>query len=114
LIELGAGDASKSIYLLESFQKKDIEFTYYPIDISQNVINLIEENLHKKLPTLKIKGLHGEYLDLLKQQSEKSQKPKVVLFLGSNIGNMTFSDAIEFCKNVHKLLNSGDLFFIGF
>jgi len=114
LIELGAGDASKSSFLLQALQKTDAEFTYYPIDISSNAIASLEKELPKTLPSLKITGLNGEYLDMLKQQTERSKKSKVVLFLGSNIGNMTSPDAIIFCEQVRKLLNPGDLLFIGF
>src|SRR5690349_13141826 len=34
LVELGAGDASKSLHLFESLLKHGAQFTYYPIDIS--------------------------------------------------------------------------------
>src|ERR1700722_18830439 len=39
IVELGAGDATKSAYLLEALLKHEIDFTYYPIDISKNIIN---------------------------------------------------------------------------
>lgn len=115
LIELGAGDASKSIFLLKALlKKKDVNFAYYPIDISSNVINTLEKKLPKKLPSLKIKGLNGEYLDMLKHQTAHSKQPKVILFLGSNIGNMPNTEALEFCKRIREFLNPNDLFFIGF
>jgi len=114
LIELGAGDASKSTFLLKALLQHHAEFTYYPIDISSNVINNLEYNLPRDLPSLNMKGLNGEYLTMLKQQTEQSKKPKVILFLGSNIGNMQLSDAIEFCRNIHQLLKENDLLFIGF
>src|SRR5688572_13709206 len=42
LVELGAGDALKSTYLLKYLADQHAGFTYYPIDISGNVI----DNLH--------------------------------------------------------------------
>src|SRR6201992_4144426 len=36
LIELGPGDATKSLHLLKELQKEQVDFTYYPIDISSN------------------------------------------------------------------------------
>src|SRR3982751_4630804 len=35
LIELGAGDGTKTAVLIEHFLKKGLDFTYSPIDISQ-------------------------------------------------------------------------------
>lgn len=115
LIELGAGDASKSIFLIRALlENKAVNFTYYPIDISSNIIDHLERELPKQLPNLKIKGLNGEYIAMLKQHTEESEKPKVVLFLGANIGNIGYSRAIEFCRSLHDHLNKGDLILIGF
>lgn len=114
LIELGAGDASKSIFLLQALLDKDSDFTYYPVDISQNVIEQLEDKLPKLLPSIHIKGLNGEYIAMLKQLTEQSSKPKLILFLGANIGNMNLDDAAIFCQKVQELLKPGDLFFIGF
>lgn len=113
LIELGAGDASKSIFLLQALLNKGSDFTYYPVDISQNVIEQLEAKLPKILPNIQIKGLNGEYIAMLKQLTEESSKSKLILFLGSNIGNMNLEDAAIFCQKVQKLLKPGDLFFIG-
>jgi len=114
LIELGAGDASKAVFLLQGLLDKGADFTYYPVDISQNVIEQLEDKLPKILPSIKIKGLNGEYISTLKQLTEQSSKPKLILFLGSNIGNMNLEEAVLFCKKVQELMKPGDLFFIGF
>ena len=114
LIELGAGDALKSSYLLKYLAEKEVDFTYYPIDISGNVI----ANLRKKLPEhisgLNIHGLNGEYFHMLKDAYSLSDKPKLVLFLGSNIGNMFPDDALNFCIKLKEHLLPGDLLLIGF
>ncbi|WP_293312701.1 L-histidine N(alpha)-methyltransferase [Pedobacter sp. UBA5917] len=114
LIELGAGDATKSIHLLKSLLDKQSEFSYLPIDISEHVISDLEENLPKKLPTLDIKGLNGDYFDMLKRATELSGRRKVVLFMGANIGNMTIAEAERFCSSLKQLLSPNDLLIIGF
>jgi uncharacterized SAM-dependent methyltransferase len=43
-----------------------------------------------------------------------SDRRKVILFLGSNIGNMPVADAINFSKELRKHLNEGDMALIGF
>lgn len=114
LIELGAGDAYKSTELLNCLLDQQLDFTYYPTDISENAIKYIERELPAKLPNVKIKGIVGEYFEALQQSTKMSNKPKIVLFLGSNIGNMPPKEAIGFCENIRKYLSPGDLTLIGF
>jgi L-histidine N-alpha-methyltransferase len=113
LIELGAGDAMKSSYLLKYLLEQKVNFTYLPIDISNNVISYLNVTLPATLPGLKITGLNGEYFDMLKTAASLSSKRKVVLFLGSNIGNMPVSDAVRFCKELRKNLSAGDMVLMG-
>lgn len=114
VIEFGAGDATKSIYLLKELLKRKAVSTFFPIDISDNIIQLLNETLPKQLPGLNIHGLNGEYFNMLSQANQISKKKKLVLFLGANIGNFKFDEMPEFCKKLHSLLSKGDLVLIGF
>jgi dimethylhistidine N-methyltransferase len=114
LIELGAGDATKSTHLLRELLKQKADFTYLPIDISGHVISLLNATLPLSLPGLQIKGLQGEYFDMLSKAATISANRKVVLFMGSNIGNMSVPDGQVFCAELRRHLNSGDMVLIGF
>jgi dimethylhistidine N-methyltransferase len=114
LIELGPGDASKSIHLLQELLKQDISFTYYPIDISANVIEQLEKKLPEQLPGIKLKGLNGDYFSMLKQTKMLSQQIKVVLFMGGNIGNIQLDKVSFFCKQIREQLSPEDLLLVGF
>jgi L-histidine N-alpha-methyltransferase len=114
LVELGPGDATKSWFLLKELQKEKIAFTYYPIDISSNVISWLEDRLPVSLPGIRLHGLNGEYMDKMEQVSTFSANRKIVLFMGANIGNMTTQQAIFFCRQLHDRLQPGDLLMIGF
>ncbi len=114
IVELGAGDATKSVHLLKGLLEKKVKFTYYPVDISFNVINLLHTKLPQELQGLRLHGLHGEYFDMLEKAKTLSDKIKVVLFLGGNIGNVSFDKASEFCKLMRSHLMPGDLVLIGF
>jgi L-histidine N-alpha-methyltransferase len=113
LIELGAGDATKSTHLLRHLLDNKADFTYLPIDISGHVINYLNEALPATLPGLQLTGLTGEYFDMLKQAAEISDRRKVVLFLGSNIGNMPVEDAERFCAELRRHLSPGDSVLMG-
>ena len=114
VVELGAGDATKSVHLLKELQNNGISYTYFPIDISTNVISLLQNNLPGEIPGIEITGLNGEYFPMLEKVKTLSAKPKVVLFLGSNIGNVKPEQAVEFCKELRSHLNPGDLMLTGF
>ncbi|HVU99145.1 MAG TPA: L-histidine N(alpha)-methyltransferase [Puia sp.] len=114
LVELGPGDATKSWFLLKQLQKEHAHFTYYPIDISSNVIGWLEDRLPVTLPGIRLQGLNGEYLEKLHQVSTFSSKRKIVLFMGANIGNMSVQQATQFCRQIHSQLHPGDLLLIGF
>ncbi|SHE43664.1 dimethylhistidine N-methyltransferase [Chryseobacterium takakiae] len=114
LIELGAGDAMKSTYLLKHLTEKGTDFTYMPIDISGNILSVLENNLKMQLPDINITPLEGEYFQMLKKAMKLSSRRKVILFLGGNIGNMTRKEAEKFCASLHQLLNIEDIVLIGF
>lgn len=113
VVELGPGDALKSIYLLEEMNKKKAIATYFPVDISNNIINLLGERLPGKLPGMAIHGLNGEYLEMLTAAKKISENIKLVLFLGSNIGNIPGTGVVDFCKELRGHLSPGDLLLIG-
>jgi dimethylhistidine N-methyltransferase len=113
LIELGAGDASKSSHLLSYLIDKKANFTYLPIDISANVISYLNVTLPVTLPGIQITGLQGEYFDMLKKAASISNKRKVVMFLGSNVGNMPVSEAEVFCRELRNNLSPGDMVLVG-
>lgn len=113
LIELGAGDATKSSHLLKYLIDQKADFTYLPIDISGNVISYLNITLPVTLPGINITGLQGEYFDMLKKAAAISDKRKVVMFLGSNIGNMPVAEAEDFCRVLREHLSPGDMVLIG-
>jgi L-histidine N-alpha-methyltransferase len=113
LIELGAGDATKSSHLLKYLIDNKANFTYLPIDISKNVISYLNITLPVTLPGINITGLNGEYFDMLKKAASISGRRKVVMFLGSNIGNMPVQAAQAFCTELRKNLSAGDMVLVG-
>ena len=114
LIELGAGDATKSSYLLQHLVGQKAEFTYMPIDISGHILEVLDEKIKASLPNLEVVCLEGEYFTMLQKATDISQRRKVVMFLGGNIGNMEKEEALGFCRELRSYLNTGDIVLIGF
>ena len=114
LIELGAGDGKKTKILLKHFLSKKLNFCYTPIDISESAVEGLMNNLNKSVEGLKASGLVTEYFYGLNYLSAMDHKKKVVLFLGSNIGNMNPSETKNFLIKLWNSLNHDDFILIGF
>jgi len=114
LIELGAGDATKSMYLLKYLNDENIDFKYVPIDISGNILSVLEEKISSDVPGLDVYSLEGDYFEMLGKASAFSSRRRVVMFLGGNIGNMELEEARNFCKTLRESLRAGDIALIGF
>lgn len=114
VVELGAGDALKSAYFLRELMNTNVPFTYYPIDISANVISLLETDLPESIPDLQMHGLRGEYIEMLKKANTLSSRRKVILFLGSNVGNFSPEIAEQFFIEIRRHLSAGDMLLTGF
>ncbi|WP_299669088.1 L-histidine N(alpha)-methyltransferase [uncultured Polaribacter sp.] len=112
IIELGAGDGTKTKLLLKELIRLEYNFKYAPIDISENALKNLKSNLNKEMASLEVSTKQGDYfevLDNLKQQ----KAPKVVLFLGSNIGNMSDETAKIFLTKLSNALNKNDKVLLG-
>jgi len=114
LIELGAGDGKKTKILLKHLLENNFDFKYQPIDISQNVLNGLEASLKRELPQMTVEPQQGTYFEALEKLNSENGSKKIILFLGSNIGNLLHEQAIDFLKSVQELMQKDDLFFIGF
>jgi len=113
LVEFGAGDGYKTKVLLKHFLDQQAEFKYVPIDISGNVLQILENSLHKELPDLQVQGIENDYFKAL-EELENNGTRNVVLFLGSNIGNFTGKRALEFLTALNNGLRKDDMLLIGF
>jgi dimethylhistidine N-methyltransferase len=112
LVELGAGDGTKTEQLLKKLDKEGYNFEYVPIDISSNALQHLETTLHKELPNVTVSKKQGEYFKIL--SSVKATKaPKVILFLGSNIGNLLDENAKRFIASLSASLNTNDKVLLG-
>jgi L-histidine Nalpha-methyltransferase len=114
VIELGAGDGHKTKELLKGFLNANLDIRYRPIDISPNAIDLISKTMESSLPGLMVQGLAGDYFEMLFGLKSESKRPILVLFLGSNIGNMNNEKSIDFLSQLAMNLSPKDHLLVGF
>ncbi len=111
-IEFGPGDGTKSIHLLSALTEQGYDFEYLPVDISANALEGLEKMLHSKLPALKINAKQGDYFVTL-EQLRHNTRPKVVMVLGSNIGNLSDNKAAKFIYQLGANLMKSDKIILG-
>lgn len=114
IIELGAGDGKKTKVLLEELYHHKVDFTYRPIDISQHAIDELTTSIKNIWPKMKIQGEQGTYFKVLANLAMYNKRPKLILVLGSNIGNLEHKKAIEFMKQIQAHMSPADHLFMGF
>lgn len=114
LIELGAGDGKKTKVLLKYMTDNKFNFIYKPIDISENAVEMLYKDLAHEIPTLNVDAEVGEYFEVLKRLKGFDKRKKVIMVLGSNIGNLRHPKAIDFLSKLNAILLPEDLLFIGF
>lgn len=113
IIELGAGDGHKSRLIIDGFLDKGCKVNFYPIDISEKAMQLLGENLTVN-ERLYIHGVVADYFKGLNHLKKISNNKKLVLFLGSNIGNLTKEQSHGFLNSLRTSLNASDYVLIGF
>ena len=114
VIELGAGDGTKTAVLIDYFLQQKVDFSYTPIDISQEAIDFLTAKFQSEFPTLSMKPKTGDYFRILETLKSESTRRKILLFLGSNIGNFSREQAIDFFRELRAVMHEDDLLFVGF
>ena len=113
LIEFGAGDGFKTKILIKHLLSLGADFTYYPVDISQNILDELKNDLSQEIPELKVETLNMDYFAALQFMHRLNDLKTITLFLGSNIGNFHLDEAAEFLKKLSSNCESGDLLLLG-
>ncbi|MCI0450191.1 MAG: L-histidine N(alpha)-methyltransferase [Chlorobi bacterium] len=113
IVELGSGSSIKTKYILGSFIRNSGSITYMPVDVSDIIVQS-SKKLLDEFEGLSIKGIISEYEEGLEVINELIDSPKMILFLGSSIGNFTQYEASELLACISSIMNENDSFLIGF
>jgi L-histidine Nalpha-methyltransferase len=120
LVELGSGSSAKTTILLENIMEAQRRLHYLPIDISPTILDETARRLEARYPRLTTIPIVSDFGEGLRQASRIAiREPavaerKLVLFLGSSIGNFEPHDAERFLETVRDGLQADDALLIGF
>jgi len=114
LLELGSGAADKTRALIGAMLERGGMLRFLPIDVSGGILRDSSRELLQTYPDLEIWGLIGTYHQALQGLPEAERGRRLLIFLGSSIGNMTDAEADAFLGEAHAALDPGDHFLVGF
>jgi L-histidine Nalpha-methyltransferase len=113
LVELGAGSASKTQILIQALLRRQLRADFYPVDVSFSALQGALASLNGHFPRLRVCPIVADYTHHLPDLWQLPGR-KLVLFLGSTIGNFEPEEAEEFLRSVRRSLQSGDALLVGF
>jgi dimethylhistidine N-methyltransferase len=113
LVELGAGSASKTRVLISALLRRQLRLEFHPVDVSPTALKDALANLNGDFPRLRVRPIVGDYSQGLPELAQIPGR-KLVLFIGSTIGNFEPEEAMGFLNRVGRSLRPGDALLIGF
>jgi dimethylhistidine N-methyltransferase len=114
LMELGSGSAEKTTRLIEAALRQRDSLHYLPLDINPTVIRTSSAALLDQFPGLRITGIAGEYAQAMPLLLEAAPSPRLILWLGSNIGNLDRHEAGRFLGKIARFMTPQDRLLVGF
>jgi L-histidine N-alpha-methyltransferase len=112
VIELGSGNAVKTRLLLEALLSGR-RVRYVPIDICRPVLEESAADLLQRFPPLEIGAVAAEYQEGLQHLRNESNGPRLILWLGSNVGNFTRAEAATILHRIRDTMTTADRMLVG-
>jgi dimethylhistidine N-methyltransferase len=112
IVELGAGTATKTATLLRAFTRRQMRVKYFPVDISAGALAAAQSRVREDCPAVLVKPVITDFSNGFNFLEEISGR-KLVLYLGSSIGNFDWTDAVALLRKVQGHLSPGDALLLG-
>jgi dimethylhistidine N-methyltransferase len=113
VVELGSGSARKTQRLLAAAIERSGSTRYVPIDISRAALEDSAGELGALFPELTVEPIEGEYEEIARVLERTSGRPRLVLWLGSNVGNLDRAAAADFVSRLRARLEPRDRLVMG-
>jgi L-histidine N-alpha-methyltransferase len=117
LVELGSGSSVKTRLLIEALLHRHGQLHYAAIDISRTMLESSARALLDDYPALMMTAVAAEYRAglglLLRDHVTAGAGPRLILWLGSNVGNFHREEAAAFLTGVRAGMRRGDRLLLG-
>jgi L-histidine N-alpha-methyltransferase len=112
IVELGAGTALKTTTLLGAFARRQMRLKYFPVDISPAALVAAKKRVKDEYPGALVRPIIVDFSNGFRFLRDISAR-KIVLYLGSSIGNFDWNDAVAMLNKVSEQLAPGDGLLLG-
>ncbi|MFW6193680.1 MAG: L-histidine N(alpha)-methyltransferase [Gemmatimonadota bacterium] len=112
LVEYGAGSAGKTRLLLDALHRAGRLRGYAPIDVSAEPVRAVAGELAARYPEARVVGVIADFEQPVDLPFDGW--PRMILFLGSTIGNFPRGRAVGFLRRVAGQIGPEDTFLVGF
>ena len=112
ILELGSGSSRKTAHLLRACENQRCYARYEPFDVCSEMLVHAAERLVDEHAWLNVDAFVGDYLHDLQHIGDDGGT-RLVLFLGSTIGNFSQDAAENFLRALRSVMNSDDRFLLG-
>lgn len=113
LVELGSGANLKIRTLLDAVDDANrATLRYVPVDISQSAVIEASEDLLRQYPGLEVLGVLADFTSQM--DVVPRERPKMICFLGSTIGNMETDERSVFLAAIAECMGEKDSLLMGF
>jgi L-histidine N-alpha-methyltransferase len=106
LVELGPGPGVKRRRFLDAMAARGEARRYVPVDVNRGVVEAGSEALVARYPGLRIAGVVGDFGS--HPAGFPAEGPRLVLFLGSTLGNYDPPEAVALLRGVGRRLAPDD------
>jgi dimethylhistidine N-methyltransferase len=117
LVELGSGSSTKTRLLLDAYCQsltpERSALIYRAIDVSGGMLQQSAQTLLNDYPPLHVQGLVGTYEQALDHLPPTEADSRLLLFLGSTLGNLKPEACQQFLQRVSQALHPGEYFLLG-
>jgi dimethylhistidine N-methyltransferase len=113
VVELGAGSADKTRLLLAAAAAHQGTVEYCPVDVSATALEAARERLEREMPAVLVEPQVADYTRGLRLDSCAAGERRLVLFIGSSIGNFDPEDALSLLQDLGAALEPGDGLLLG-
>ena len=111
LVELGSGTSEKTRMLLDALRDSGSLRRFIPFDVDASVLEAAGSAIEKEYPGIEIDAVCGDFEEHLGKIPRVGRR--LVVFLGSTIGNLTPGPRADFLAALAETLQPGDSLLLG-
>jgi L-histidine Nalpha-methyltransferase len=111
LVELGSGTSEKTRLLLDALRSSGRLRRFIPFDVDAGVLQAAGSAIQREYPGIEIDAVCGDFEEHLGKIPRMGRR--LVVFLGSTIGNLTPGPRAEFLSALSETLQPGDSLLLG-